>query len=330
MTTDRAHELSTGAVFLELPGLVANVSTSVKLEGLNPAGSIKAKAARQMVEEAEDCGRLSPGSRIIESTSGNLGVALASICAAKDYRITLVTDPNTSTRAVRSMTALGAEVVMVTERDHNGGFLQSRIDQVHRRLAGDPDLVWLNQYANPGNVAAHRRHTGPEILSGFGVPDWLFIGTGTGGTLMGCLEFLRGRQLDTVVVAVDAAGSVTFGGTPGRRWIPGIGTSRRPEIVVDDGTFRKVQVSEVDAVRMCRLVARRHGLLLGGSSGSTLAAVAQMRQEIPDGSRVLAISADMGDGYLDTVYDDDWVRQRYGAEALTGTTLLHSRALTHQ
>ncbi|MFF1691893.1 MULTISPECIES: 2,3-diaminopropionate biosynthesis protein SbnA [unclassified Streptomyces] len=301
---------------MELPGFATGFSTHVKIEGLNPAGSIKMKTAREMILDAEAKGRISPGCELIESTSGNLGVALAAICASRGYRITLVTDPNVNARTLRFIRALGADVVIVDGRDRAGGYLATRIDYIRRRTAADSRLVWLNQYANPANATAHSTHTVGEILAGFGTPDWLFVGTGTSGTLMGCVRGLREAGASTQIVAVDAVGSVTFGERSGRRWIPGIGTSRVPELFVDDGSFRKVLVDERDAVRTCRRVAREHGLLLGGSSGSTLAAVGALSDRITAGSRVLAISPDMGEAYLDTVYNDDWVVERFGAETL--------------
>lgn len=237
-----------------------------------------------MILDAEARGRITPGCELIESTSGNLGVALASICAARGYRITLVTDPNVNVRTLRFIKALGAEVVMVDQRDRAGGYLATRIEYIRRRTAADSRLIWLNQYANPVNATAHSIHTVGEILEGFGAPNWLFVGTGTSGTLMGCVRGLREAGASTNIVAVDAVGSVTFGGASGRRWIPGIGTSRVPEIFIDDGSFRKVLVDERDAVRTCRRVAREHGLLLGGSSGSTLAAVAALSDRIAPGA----------------------------------------------
>ncbi|WP_030740916.1 2,3-diaminopropionate biosynthesis protein SbnA [Streptomyces sp. NRRL S-31] len=323
-----AHELGWGHAFLELPGFAPDFSTYLKLEGLNPAGSVKLKTARAMVEHAETDGVLKPGSRLIESTSGNLGIALASVCAAKGHRLTLVTDPNATEHSVRCMRALGAEVVVVTARDPGGGFLQSRIELIHRVLARDPSVVWLNQYTNPANPGAHLDSTAVEIFEGFGEPDWLFIGTGTGGTLMGVVEYARRTRAATRIVAVDTLGSVTFGGAPGRRWIPGLGASRRPEIFEDDGSFAKVLVEERETVLMCRRLARSHGVLLGGSSGTVLAAVRAVRDSIRPGSTVLAIAPDLGDRYLDSVYDDDWVTARFGAATAAATPARHDTGMT--
>jgi 2,3-diaminopropionate biosynthesis protein SbnA len=308
-----AYELGATHAFLELPGFAAGFSTHLKLEGLNPTGSIKLKVARAMVERAEADGVLPPGSRLIESTSGNLGIALASVCAAKGHQLSVITDPNANEHSIRFMRALGAEVTVVTEQDANGGFLQTRLRLLHRLLAEDPALVWLNQYTNPANPGAHRDGTAAEIFQGFGEPDWLFVGTGTSGTLMGCVEYVRRAGASTRVVAVDTLGSVTFGGPPGRRWIPGLGSSRRPEIYCDDGSFDKVLVEERDTVLMCRHVARTYGLLLGGSTGTVLAGLRAMRGAVEPGSTVLVIAPDLGDRYLDTVYDDDWVLARFGA-----------------
>lgn len=314
MITDQAYDVSAGQVFLRLPWLETAFEVHLKLEGLNPAGSIKLKTAREIIESAEAEGRIGPDSEIIESTSGNLGIALAMICAAKGYRITLVTDPNANPRSIQHMRTLGAYVVVIHQRDHNGGFLQARIDHILGQLATNPKLVWLNQYANPANAGAHRRTTAREIADGFGVPDWLFVGVGTSGTLMGCVEYFSGAA--TKIVAVDSAGSVTFGGPPAPRFVPGLGTSRRPELVRDDGSFRKIQIAELDAIHMCRRLARERGLLLGGSTGSVLAAMLALRDEIPAASRVLGLSPDMGDRYLDSIYDDNWVIERFGPQAL--------------
>jgi cysteine synthase A len=313
---EQAADILNHQIFVKLGDFAPGFDTYLKLEGLNPAGSIKLKTARGLMDAAEQSGIIGPGSLLIESTSGNLGVALAALAAARGYRITLVTDPNTNPHSAMHMKALGAEVVVVQERDANGGFLHTRIDYIQRQIARTPGLHWLNQYANPANVQAHRLGTADEILTSFGVPDWLFVGVGTAGTLMGCLERFATVGASTTIVGVDAEGSVTFGGPAGARQIPGLGTSRRPEIFQDTGQFRKMMVAETETIRACRRVAREHGLLVGGSTGTVLAALLAARDEIPAGSRVLVISPDMGDRYLETVYDDDWVISRYGADAL--------------
>jgi cysteine synthase A len=311
MLYTNAYEAGDRHCFVQLPGLLPHVETWLKLEANNLLGSIKVKAAAAMIDAAEAAGLIGPGSELIESTSGNLGIAMAAICAARGYRITLVTDPNANYRSVQQMRALGAEVVVVDQRDDNGGYLGSRIAYISLRLAADRNLVWLNQYANPANIAAHRDGTAVEIIEGFGAPDWLFIGVGTSGTLMGCVEHFQRIGAATTIVAVDAVGSVTFGGPAARRLIPGMGTSRVPEIF-GPGPYRRMLVSEPDTIVTCRQVTARYGLLIGGSTGTVLAAVRASAHRIKPGSRVLAISADHGNAYLDTIYDDAWVATHYG------------------
>ncbi|MET7707313.1 2,3-diaminopropionate biosynthesis protein SbnA [Micromonospora sp. NPDC005413] len=302
--------------YVELPGLLPHASTFVKLEGLTVTGSIKHRTALAMIDALEAEGRIGPGSHLIESTSGNFGVALASICAVRGYRITLVTDPNTNPQSVRYMRALGAHIVVVNRRDENGGYLRNRIAYVQEELARTPSLIWPNQYANPANAAAHQCNTGPEIAAEFGLPDWLFVTVGSSGTLMGLAAYLREISAPTRLVAVDAVGSVIFGGQAGKRWIPGAGASRRPELFKDDGSFHKLMVSEADAIRLCRQTARRYGLLLGGSSGLALAGVLAAAQLIEADSRVLVVSPDMGERYLDNIYCNAWVQRHFGPDVV--------------
>jgi len=288
----------------------------LKIEGLNPAGSIKLKTARGMIEGAEAAGVDLSRTRLIESTSGNLGIALAAICAARGYLLTCVVDPNTNAMAAASIRALGAELVTITERDLNGGFLGSRIAYIERRLAVEPDLYWLNQYANPDNPAAHARHTAPAMLEAFDQIDDLFVGSGTCGTLMGCLVHFRRCSPETNIVAVDAVGSVTFGEPPAPRHIPGLGTSRRPALLGGHSPDQIVHVPEWETVRECRWLARTAGLLAGGSTGTVLAAVRRQEAEIDPQATVVAIAPDLGERYLSTVYDDAWVIDRGLGRAL--------------
>lgn len=318
MIYERAYEIVQDNVFLHLGDAVRNIDLYVKIEGLNPAGSIKLKTAASMVADAERRGLLRPGSGLIESSSGSLGIALAMISAAKGFRFQCVTDPNTPRRSVEVMRALGSEVVEVTRRDASGGYLGSRIAYLRERLAADPDLVWLNQYANPANRSAHAGSTAAAITAEFRKVDYLFVGTGTSGTLMGCIEHFRAVSPATRIIAVDAVGSVTFG-PPGPRRIPGIGVSRRPELFRPELVQDVELVAEADTVRTCRWLARRHGFYAGGSTGSVVWAAMRRAPELPAGSCVVAISPDLGERYTNTVYDDEWVAAAYGADCLKPT-----------
>jgi N-(2-amino-2-carboxyethyl)-L-glutamate synthase len=309
MIYKQAFEIVLDDIFVDLGGFIDDVDLLLKLEGLNPVGSIKIKTAVGLLDDARERGLLQTGGRVIESSSGNLGIALSSMCAALGYHFTCVADPNTAKTSIAIMRAFGAEVVVVGREDGNGGFLQTRIDYIQARLALDPDLVWPNQYANQANPRAHATHTAPAIDRE--VPDlnYLFIGTGTTGTLMGVSRYFRQHCPDVRIVAVDSAGSVTFGFPPARRYLPGLGTSRRPEIF-DPGSFDDVLlIEEADAVAMCRRLAAERGLLCGGSTGSVLAAVARYQERFPRGAKVVAIGPDSGERYLDTVFDDAWTAQ---------------------
>lgn len=312
MIFDKVSDVVTDDIFLCLPGFVPGAQVFLKLEGLNPAGSIKLKTAIALIESIEKTKSLQPGTRLIESSSGNLGIALAMACAVKRYPMTIVTDSNASRHSILVMKSLGADVVEITAPDEYGGYLHARLDYIRDCLTQDPKLIWLNQYSNAANRQVHRDLTARAIHEELGDLDALFVGAGTTGTLMGCVEYFARHSPKTRVIAVDSIGSVTFGGPAGPRFIPGLGSSRRPEIYVESERFEKVSVPERETVAMCRRVAARYGLLAGGSTGTVLVAVRDIGPSLPIGSRIGAISADMGDKYIDTVYSDCWVAERYG------------------
>lgn len=284
----------------------------LKIEALNPAGSIKMKTAIGMVRDLEMRGKITPETELIESSSGSLGVALSIVAAERGYHFTCVVDPNTSAQNIKMMKALGARVVVVDQRDENGGFLGSRIAYINALAARDSRYVWFNQYANAENPKAHARTTARSVFENFERVDYLFVGAGTTGTLMGCLQFFGEHSPATKIVAVDSVGSVTFGHAPGKRHIPGLGTSRRPEIFSAAGIHALHMVDEADTVAMCRYLARSNGILAGGSTGTVLSAVHAWSERIEPGATVVAISPDLGERYLDSIYDDDWVTERFG------------------
>lgn len=297
-------------VFLELRDVLPQTSVFVKLEGFSVSGSIKVKVALRMIERLELENRIGPGSSLIESSSGNLGLALSMVCAAKGYPFTCVSDPNISPQTAKLIEAYGAKLIIVNQRDRNGGFLGSRIELIKTMLADDDNLVWTNQYGNLNNVEAHYLTTAPAILRQFPAPDYVFVGAGTTGTLGGVSRYLRQHSPDTQLIAVDSVGSVTFGRPSGPRHIPGLGTSRPPEIRQHSQFDDLAMVPEEDTLRMCHSLARR-GILLGGSSGTVLAGIRQYADRIRPGACVVAISPDLGDRYVDTVYNPDWIKRHY-------------------
>jgi len=303
-------------LFVDLEPIV-DQSLFLKCEGFNFAGSIKLKAATEMVEAACRDGVLRPDSVLVESSSGNLGVALSMIAASKGYRFVCVTDSrcNLSTRLL--MEALGSEVHIITEPHPAGGFLGARLDYVRALCASDDRYVWLNQYTNQGNWQAHYRTTAPAIARQFPQLDVLFIGAGTTGTLMGCARWFRQWHRPVRIVAVDSYGSVIFGGRPGRRMIPGLGMTVRPPLLDDAYVDDVVRVEEADTIRACHRLARR-GFLFGGSTGTVVSGATDwLERHDASGLTAVAIAPDLGERYLDTVYQTNWIEAIYGKDVLS-------------
>lgn len=313
MIVDDPLTLSFSNVFLRLHGILPATPVALKLEGFCVTGSIKLKTARAMIADVEARGLATPGVHtLVESSSGNLGVALAMVCRRRGYRFSCITDPNVSPANLRAMRAYGADVVVIDRPDANGGYLQARIDYIKDLLASSPTNVWLNQHGCAANPVAHYDTTAREILAEFPRPDYVFCGTGSTGTMMGCVRRFREDSPTTRVIAVDPVGSVSFRTPAARRMIPGIGSSCRPAILEDGMAHDVIHVSEPAAVSMCYEVALEHGLLVGGSTGSVLAAVRRLADRIEPGATVVALSPDFGEKYLDTIYDRDWVIRNYG------------------
>lgn len=309
------HAFNESRLYVDLQPILGR-RLYLKCEGFNFAGSIKLKAATEMVESAERDGHLTPASVLVESSSGNLGVALSVIAASKGYRFLCVTDSrcNLSTRLL--MEALGSEVHIVADLDANGGFLGKRIDYVRRLCAADSRYVWLSQYTNPGNWRAHYRTTAPEIAGEFPGLDVLFIGAGTTGTLMGCARYFRQWHRPVRIVAVDVVGSVAFGGPPGRRMIPGLGMSMRPPLLDESYVDEVIRVEEADTIRTCHRLARR-GFLFGGSTGTVVSgAMDWLDRHDTRGLTAVAIAPDLGERYLDTIYQINWLQDLYGDDIL--------------
>ena len=293
-------------------------SLFLKCEGFNFAGSVKLKAAISMVEGAEEDGVLKPGSALVESSSGNLGVALSMISASKGYDFVCVTDSRCNRSTRRYMEAMGAQVHTITQAapDADGGLLGARISYVRALCASDERYVWLNQYTNTRNWKAHFRTTAPAITREFPQLDVLFIGAGTTGTLMGCARFLREWHRPVHVVAVDTVGSVTFGCEAGRRMIPGLGTAVRPAQLDESFVDEVVFVEEPDTLRACYQMAK-HGFLFGGSTGTVVfAAINWLKQHNANGLTAVALAPDLGERYVDTVYHGEWVQEHFGVNIL--------------
>ena len=318
MIIESPLELIFRDLFYRLPAFAGSHDVFLKLEGFNITGSIKIKTAIGLIEDLERRGLARPNRNVIvESSSGNLGLALSLVCAIKGYEFICVTDPNANRVNIRGMELYGAKVIVVKDRDPVGGFLGSRLKKIDQILQSEPNAVWVNQYANIANRNVHADQTANEIAREFDKVDWVFVGAGTTGTLAGISERLRHEFPTIRVIAVEPAGSVTFGGAPGKRNIPGIGASVRPKLADLANPDKVVAVSEATTVEACLSFVRDYHLLVGGSTGTVLAAVQQLVPEFAPGDTIVAISPDLGENYLDTVYDPAWVENVIAPEGKT-------------
>ncbi len=297
---------------VELPGLLGEttdrrsatsdgVRLYGKVESANPGGSVKDRIGVAMIEAAEAEGRIEPGrTTIVEATSGNTGIALAMVCAAKGYELVL-TLPQGMSRERESLLKLYGAEVRITES--LGGM--SEAVGAARKLARDPD-VWLpDQFSNPANPEAHRRTTGPEIERALdGAPDVLVAGVGTGGTITGAGGYLRERNRHLRIVAVEPRGSaVLSGGKLGPHRIQGIGAGFVPPVLERELLDEVIAVSDEDAIHTAWSCARHTGLLAGISGGAALWAALQVAERPESsGKRIVAIVPDSGERYVSQAF----------------------------
>lgn len=285
----------------------------VKLEGLNPGGSMKDRPARKIIEQGLRTGLITSDTVIIESSSGNMGIGLAQVCAIYKLRFICVVDPKTTAQNIKLLKAYGAELDYVTKPDpETGEYLPARINRVRQLLATVRHGLWPDQYSNLNNPLSHHQ-TMQEILDDLGTnPDYLFCATSTCGTLRGCSDYLHKHNLKTKIFAVDAQGSVIFGGQKATRLIPGHGAAVRPGLYRPDMIDDCIYVSDLDCVVGCRRLVRHEAILAGGSSGAVMTAVELARDRIAPGSTCVAILPDRGERYLETIYSDEWVQKHFG------------------
>lgn len=296
-----ASELIGNTPLLELVGLSKQKGSTArvlaKLEFLNPAGSAKDRVALSMVEEAERAGLLKKGSVIIEPTSGNTGIGLACVAAARNYRTIIVMPDSMSAERQTLMKAYGAEVVLTP------GALGMRgaIEKAEELAASIPGSFIPDQFGNPANAKAHRLTTGPEIWRDTGGKVDIFVaGVGTGGTITGVGEYLKSQNPAVTVVAVEPAASpLLSGGKAGPHGLQGIGANFVPKVLNTEIYDRVMTVTEEQAYTAARELGKCEGILVGISSGAALHAAWQLAEENP-GKTIVVLLPDTGDRYLST------------------------------
>ena len=271
----------------------------VKLEYLNPAGSVKDRIAKAMIEDAEEKGILKKGSVIIEPTSGNTGIGLAAIAAVKGYRIILTMPETMSIERRNILKAYGAEIVLTEGARGMKGAIE-KADELAKEI---PDSFIPGQFVNPANAAMHRKTTGPEIYKDTdGAVDIFVAGVGTGGTLTGVGEYLKSVKPEVQVVAVEPAGSpVLSGGSAGAHKLQGIGAGFVPEVLNTEIYDEVMPIDNDVAFDMAKLLAKKEGVLVGISSGAALYAAIQLAKRPQNkGKTIVALLPDSGDRYYST------------------------------
>jgi cysteine synthase A len=294
-----AHTLETigNTPHIRLQRMFADAEVWIKSERANPGGSIKDRIALAMIEDAEQSGALKPGGKIIEPTSGNTGIGLAMVAAVKGYELVLVMPESMSIERRRLMLAYGAQFDLTPKEKG----MKGAIERAQELVEADSNGWMPQQFDNPANVAVHVRTTAEEILADFADDpiDILITGVGTGGHLTGCAEVLKQHWPDMQAFAVEPTLSpVISGGQPGPHPIQGIGAGFVPENLHTQAIDGAIQVDPEKAKDMARRSAREEGLLVGISSGATLAAISQKIAEVGSGKRILGFNYDTGERYL--------------------------------
>lgn len=270
-----------------------------KLEYFNPAGSIKDRVALAMIEAAEADGTLSPGSMIIEPTSGNTGIGLAAIACAKGYRTVIIMPDTMSEERIKMMTAYGAEIILTDGKEGMAGCIR-KAEEIKRE---NPDSIIAGQFVNPANPTAHIKTTAPEIWDALdGMVDALVACIGTGGTISGNGKFLKDKNPDIRTIGVEPESSpLLTKGTAGTHKIQGIGANFVPDILDLDVIDEIITVSDDDAYAFAREVTKSEGVFVGISSGAALCAAVQLAQrEDMRGKNIVVIFPDGGSRYLST------------------------------
>ncbi len=300
---ERITDLIGGTPLLKLNNIVGDEDTKAevygKLEYFNPAGSVKDRIARAMIDDAEKSGALKPGAVIIEPTSGNTGIGLASVAASRGYKIILTMPETMSIERRNLLKAYGAELVLT---DGAKG-MKGAIAKAEELAKETPGSFIPSQFTNPANPSAHKASTGPEIWEDTdGKVDIFVAGVGTGGTLSGVGEYLKSKNPDVKVVAVEPAGSpVLSKGTPGPHKIQGIGAGFVPDTLNTEIYDEIITVENEDAFETGRTLARKGGVLVGISSGAAVYAASQLAKHPENkGKVIVALLPDTGERYLST------------------------------
>jgi cysteine synthase A len=287
---------------------LSNIDLYAKLEYYNPTGSVKDRAAQYIIKKLIDLGEIEKDTTLIESSSGNFGIALSSYCKQFGLKFCCVIDPNINSINETIINKLSTKTIKVTEPDSKGGYLLKRIETVKELLSSIPNSYWINQYANPYNAEAYYNTLGVELCNQMDSIDYVFLGVSSGGTITGVSKRIKENYPNAKIIAVDVEGSVIFGGLPKKRYIPGIGSSMVPDILKQALIDEVIVVDEFSTIDMCHELLEKHMIFAGGSSGSVLTAINKyfLNKVFVNKPNVVAIFPDRGDRYANTIFNSDW------------------------
>jgi len=294
---------NTPMVKLDLPEFT-KLSLFAKLEFCNPTGSVKDRAAHYIITKLLVDRVIDQETTIIESSSGNFGIALSAYCRKQGLKFICVVDPHITSVNECLIQLNGAEIIKVDWPDTSGGYLLTRIAKVKELRQKIANSYWVNQYGNPLNAEAYYRSLGQEIGNSLGRLDYLFLGVSSGGTISGVSNKIKETFPGVKIIAVDIVGSVIFGNPPQKRFIPGIGSSMVPDILKQAKIDDVVMMDESTTIAMCRELMDKHFIFAGGSSGSVYGAVKKYFKEHPPTKEVnvAVMFPDRGDRYVNTIY----------------------------
>lgn len=290
---------------------LSDIRIYAKLEQFNPGGSAKDRTAAALVADAQATGRLKPGTIVVESSSGNLGIALARQAILHDFEFHCVVDPRTNEATLALIQAYGGVLHPITEPDPvTHDWLTARRNKVQELLAEYPGSINLDQYSNQAAFTAHSEGTMSEIFDALDqAPTRVYVAVSTTGTVGGCLTEVQKRGAHTEVIAVDAEGSVLYGGQRGERLLPGYGAGVTTDLSQQRTPHHTRRVAATDAVDAARQLARTEAIIPGASGGAVMAALRADLSQLNPGETVVVVLHDGGVAYTNTIYNDQWVEQ---------------------
>ena len=296
---------------LKIDSMYEDIELYAKNEGCNLAGSIKDRAAQNVLSKLIESGILKENGTVIESSSGNMGIALALYCNKFRLNFYCVVDPNINKNNLKILRLLGAHIIMVDEADEHGGYLINRIAAVKEFIEKNQDAYWVNQYDNLLIIEGYEC-IADEIIEDIKSLDYLFMTISSAGSIAGISRRIKQLSPNTKVVCVDVNGSVIFRNKAKKRYIPGAGSSIRPSNLEYACIDEVIFVDEIEAINMCHTFTESN-YLIGGSSGLALAGIKKYFEDniVPNGSKVVTVFPDKGDSYIDTVYNDEWINEKY-------------------